>query len=202
MKKYLYGCGLFCMVLSACSSSKQSDVVLSLNTKPIADAGSNGTGSTSTMVMLDGRNSFDPDGDSLTYHWRFHHVPASSTYAASEENAFAYNNGKIATSSFLPDVEGTYIVDLVVKDDLGTSSDIDSVVFNIEGGLLPIANAGEDQIANIGESLELSAQNSFDPFGRELYYDWTLVRTPSTSSLTEIDNSTDETDETVVSEEV
>ena len=191
MKGYFFRHVICGMILLSCGT-QQSDVTIDLNTKPIAAAGANGTGSTSTMVPLDARNSFDPDGDALTYHWSFHHVPINSRYSDSEEDAFSHNHSKIATSSFLPDVEGTYIVDLIVKDAQGTASDVDSVVFNIQGGLLPIANAGEDQTVNVGEIFELSANNSFDPFGRELSYNWSLVRVPSTSSITEIENSTNE----------
>ena len=168
--------GFMCFFMSvACSSLEPSDLASLSNLQPISDAGINGQGSTSAPIVLDGSNSYDPEGDQLTYHWSFHLVPESSSYATSETADFSYNNGIKSKTSFFPDVEGTYIIDLIVKDSLGESSKVDNVVYVVEGGLLPVADAGQDQYLYVGDRLELSAENSFDPFGRELNFNWSLV---------------------------
>ena len=186
--------GLCLLLLSACGTKPDLDPTLS-NQQPIADAGSNGSGSTSAMVKLDGRNSYDPEGENLTYHWKFHHLPANSIYQDADLDAFSQNDSPISTSSFLPDVEGTFIVELTVKDEQGIESNVDSVVYEIKGGLLPIADAGEDQYTDLGESVTLSGDSSFDPLSRELSYFWTLVETPTTSSITELSNPDQKTTE-------
>ena len=46
------------------------------------------------------------------------------------------------------------------------------MVFNIEGGQLPIANAGADITLSEGGTAQLDGSASFDPMGRNLTYTW------------------------------
>ncbi|HID92452.1 MAG TPA: PKD domain-containing protein [bacterium (Candidatus Stahlbacteria)] len=59
-------------------------------------------------ILLDGSNSSDPDGDTLTYHWTFKSKPVFSKPIIEEP--------KSSTTKFVPDKEGTYVVQLVVND--------------------------------------------------------------------------------------
>ena len=58
-------------------------------------------------------------GESLTYHWKFHHVPADSMYQDAEIKLLFAKRQSYFNLFILPDVEGTFIGELTVKDELG-----------------------------------------------------------------------------------
>ncbi len=69
-----------------------------------------------TLVTLDGRGSSDPDGDPITFQWRFVSQPDGSTATLTGADT--------AQPTFTPDVAGEYILELVVTDpDGATDSD-------------------------------------------------------------------------------
>jgi len=72
---------------------------------------------------LDSSGSSDPDGDPITYSWSFTSVPNTSTVTLSGETT--------VTPSFVPDLLGTYVVQLTVTDDKGKISDADSVTITV-----------------------------------------------------------------------
>ena len=92
------------------------------NTQPSANAGNDKILFTGNSITLDGSNSSDSDDDDLSYNWTLSEKPAAST--ATITNADSVN------ASFTPDVEGTYVVSLVVNDGQQDST-ADEVVFNI-----------------------------------------------------------------------
>jgi hypothetical protein len=65
-------------------------------------------------ASMSGAMSFDEDGDALTYSWSLDAKPASSTATIS--------NATTSTLSFSPDIAGTYVVALTVRD--GSSASI------------------------------------------------------------------------------
>ena len=87
---------------------------LSANQAPVAHAGEDQTVTTGSVVQLDGSASSDPDGDPLTYTWSITSKPAGSTAALSDPVA--------GNPSFTADMEGTYVLRLIVND-----GDLDSV---------------------------------------------------------------------------
>ena len=91
-----------------------------VNNPPVANAGENQIVEEGTIVQLDGSNSFDPDGDELTFLWS-----APSEIELSDPN--------IINPTFIaPDVEEdtTYILTLVVSDSL-LNSDPDEVEITV-----------------------------------------------------------------------
>ncbi len=86
---------------------------------PDADAGPDQDGVVGFEVALDGSGSSDPDTDLLTFSWSFVAVPAGSA-------ATLTTNGSDAT--FVPDLAGTYSVQLIVDDGtVGSAPDVADV---------------------------------------------------------------------------
>ena len=179
-----------CISLFACRS-EETKTVVDTNNPPVADAGADIKQSSDQPIMLDGGASYDPDGDALVYNWTFNRVPVGSALAESE-TAFTMNNSGNSSTSFVPDVSGTYIVDLVVDDAKGASSNVDSLIVTVEEGQIPIANAGTDIEVMELEVVSLDGSSSFDPMGRDLSYSWTLSSKPAASVLTNVDSPAQE----------
>ncbi|MDD4748213.1 MAG: DPP IV N-terminal domain-containing protein [Salinivirgaceae bacterium] len=93
------------------------------NTKPVANAGEAQIVNVGDTVELDGSESSDDDGDSLTYSWSITSAPDGSTAALSDSG--------IVNPTFIPDVVGDYSIQLIVND--GTeNSDADTVSVSVD----------------------------------------------------------------------
>jgi hypothetical protein len=107
------------------------------NNPPRAEAGSDQNNvAVGTEVTLDASASSDPDGDPLTFAWKFRAIPPESSLSdLNILNSFE----KIA--HFTPDKVGTYILDLEVSD--GSATVTDSVRINVAGtaGILQFSSA-------------------------------------------------------------
>ena len=166
----------------------EATAAVAANTAPEADAGSDQEVSGSEVVQLDGRGSYDPDGDPLTYHWSFDSAPSGSGFQPSEQEARSAtggltpnDSGSASTTGFVPDAVGTYLVRLVVNDGKDDSDpDFVTVVVD-EPSTLPVANAGADQTVAVGGTAVLDGANSYDPNGLDLSYTWTVVSVPDGS---------------------
>ena len=63
------------------------------------------------VMLLDASDSYDLDGDSLTYKWRFELIPTGTELT----NQSIHDRFEI-TASFTPDVTGHYVPEVVVTD--------------------------------------------------------------------------------------
>ena len=144
------------------------------NNPPVADAGANQTVATGATATLDGSASFDPDGDPLTYDWSFVSTPAGSAAALSDPTAVA--------PTFDVDLDGLYVVQLIVND--GTvDSDADTVTVRTPGqNTQPVAKAGADQTVAAGANVTLDGSGSTDADGDPLTYLWSFVSMPAGSA--------------------
>ena len=89
------------------------------NIAPVANAGPDQTTSAGS-VTLNGYGSFDPNrADTLTFSWSVTSTPAGSTIVT-------VTNPTTVTPTFTPDVDGFYVLALVVQD--GTLSSLPDVV--------------------------------------------------------------------------
>ena len=127
---------------------------------PVADAGPDRNAVTGLPVILNGSASFDPDGNTLAFSWRFLSVPSASARTSAD-----IVNPASSAPSFTPDVDGNYELELTVTD--GTLSDTDGVVITAAapGRVPPNADAGSD-IENVDlgtATVTLNGSASDDP---------------------------------------
>ncbi|MBW2657211.1 MAG: tandem-95 repeat protein, partial [Deltaproteobacteria bacterium] len=115
-----------------------------VNDTPVADAGSNQTVFKGDSISLNGSGSGDVDGDSLSYQWSFSSVPSGSTAELS--------NSSVVNPSFVPDLVGTYAVQLIVND--GTvDSALDTVVITANPRMTTVPNVASQAQADAESAL-------------------------------------------------
>jgi len=78
------------------------------NAPPVANAGTTQHVETLSLVTLDGSASSDADGDPLTYRWSLPHKPANSSASL--------NGADTVNPTFTADLDGIYLIQLVVND--------------------------------------------------------------------------------------
>ena len=147
--------------------------VMPINDAPVADAGADQTAFVNGTVVLDGSGSFDVDGDPLTYAWLFSSVPTGSAAVLSDATA--------VMPTFIVDLPGSYVVNLVVSDG-ALPSIADSVTISTEN-TAPVADAGPDQTAFVFDTVILDGSASSDVDGDPLTFAWTFSSVPSGSTV-------------------
>ena len=143
------------------------------NVAPVADAGSDiGGKQVGDSVTLNGTQSSDFDGDSLSYQWAFTDNTPTGTLPT-------LNNPNSSMPSFTIEQKGNYELELTVSD--GELSNSDTVWVNV-GNTAPVANAGDDQVATLGDTISLSADASTDVDGDSLQLRWSIITAPASSN--------------------
>ena len=118
---------------------------------PVAHAGSDQTVSVKTKVYFDGSDSTDPDGGNLYYSWAFGAGAKPAT-------------GRGVKPSCTYTTTGDKTVTLTVRDtDNNVASD--TVTITVE----PVAEAGSDQIVDVGDTVSFDGSGSE---GSNLSYLW------------------------------
>ena len=146
------------------------------NTLPTASAGIDQNVTTGTSVTLDGSGSSDTDGDLLTYSWVFTTVPSGSIAPLSDPS--------IVRPTFVPDIDGSYVLSLVVNDGTEDSS-VDTVTITASTfNSAPVANAGSDQNVSTGTVVTLDGSGSSDADSDALTYSWSIASVPGGSGAT------------------
>ena len=164
------------LVVNDGQSSSLADTVIvsTVNGPPVANAGPDQKFATAPQsVQLDGTRSTDDDEQLLHYNWSIVAKPSSSSAVLSDPTD--------VKPIFGADVEGTYVIRLVVTDGLLASAP-ELVRVIVGGNTAPIADAGPDQFATVRQVVRLNAAGSSDADGNELGFRWALLWAPAGST--------------------
>src|SRR5712691_6106139 len=103
---------------------------------PVGVATGPGTANIGSVVQLDGSGSNDPQGRQLSYAWAMVNLPAGSKAAL--------NDAHSVTPSFVADVPGTYVVQLVVSSSFLSSPPVQVTITVADcGNKPPVATVTE-----------------------------------------------------------
>jgi hypothetical protein len=136
--------------------------------RPTANAGPDQPTRPGQTVTLDGSGSSDDNTatESLGFAWTLIGRPDGS--------AAALANADSARPSFVADLPGEYVASLTVTDADGQASDPDTVVVSSLNAA-PVAEAGADRAAFVGDTIALDGSASHDPDTDALSLSWTLT---------------------------
>lgn len=154
------------------NSPPDTVTVTTANTPPVADAGLDQTVALAALVQLDGSGSSDADGDPLAFAWSLSAVPPGSTAAL--------GNANTASPTFVADVAGTYVAQLIVND--GTADSAPDSVVVTTSNTRPVADAGPDQAVTAGDTVQLDGGGSSDADGDTLSFEWAITTAPAGSA--------------------
>lgn len=148
----------------------------SRNTMPVANAGGDLQVDLGKEILLDGSKSSDADGDMLTYRWAMLSRPSGSSAQLTAANT--------SNPRFTPDVEGDFVIQLVVSDGQSVSLPDVVMIHDTKRNLAPTALVSASGNGTTGQAYTLSGQASSDPNGDALSYRWAFLVKPSGSSAT------------------
>lgn len=142
------------------------------NTSPLVNTTINANAAVGVQMSLSA-TATDPDGDPLQYSWSITSTPAGS--------AATLNNAGQAVSTFTPDVEGSYAVQLVVDD--GTNAVTNTATIQaVLGNVAPTASIANVPVAALYSTVQLNGTASTDPNNDSLSYRWTFLSRPTGSA--------------------
>ncbi len=91
-----------------------------------------------------------------------------------------------AIQTFVSDVAGDYVLQLIVNDGMDDSTP-DSVVITVAlpgANQPPVANAGLDKTVSLGATVAVNGSGSTDPDADQLTYSWSITSVPAGSGAT------------------
>lgn len=170
---------------SLMSDPDQVLISIAVDDPPVADAGPDQLAFTGASVQLDGSLSNDDLTASvnLLYAWTITSAPASSTASLVGDAT--------PTPTFVPDLAGSYAIDLVVTDESSQASLPDQVVITASvPNAAPTADAGSDATGATNVAIQLDGSGSSDPDLDPLTFQWTLTIVPASSAATLVGGTT------------
>jgi N-acetylneuraminic acid mutarotase len=153
-------------------------ILLPGNNAPKADAGPNRNILIGSLVTLDGSGSSDIEGDAITYRWSFTMTPDGSIATLS--------NATSVLPQFFADLEGNYVVQLIVNDGMADSfpDSVNITATTATVNSAPVVDAGPDQNVKTNTLVTLNGSWSYDPDGNPITYSWSLTTAPEGSNAT------------------
>jgi len=126
----------------ATASDTVTVAVLNVNLPPVANAGADQNAITGLQLTLDGTASSDEDGAPLSYEWSFTSIPAGSSVTLIDAST--------SMPTFTPDVDGSYVAELVVNDGLTNSAPAPVTIF---ASTPPFGTLGDGQLESIVDTV-------------------------------------------------
>jgi len=161
----------FTVTVSNLLVSVSKDVIVTiLNVPPGADAGSNQTVSpTQFPVHVVALASTDANGDAVTFNW----IQISGAPVVLGGPTLPYPAFTAPTPSAVFPPDNILTFEVTVSDGTNSTKSRAQVRVNAVGNLAPTADAGRDQVAIVGSTVQLDGSLSRDPEGLPLGYQWT-----------------------------
>jgi hypothetical protein len=168
------------------ASAPDTVTISTANSRPVADAGASQSVTAGSPVQLDGGASRDADGDPLTFAWSLTTLPVGSSAVLT--------GADLVSPSFVPDLPGTYIAQLIVSDGRLGSLPATVVITVSAANRKPvaIAEAIPTQTA-VGSSVVLKGSASSDPDGDPLTWSWSIALRPAGSNASIVSPTAPET---------
>ena len=154
------------------SSDANTVMITTENSVPVADAGPDQAVLLGNTVQLDGSGSSDANENSLTFIWSLVSVPDGSLVTLSASD--------IVDPTFVADLPGTYVAQLIVNDGIVDSAP-DNIVISTQN-IQPVADAGADQMVFVSDMVQLDGSGSSDVDGDSLTFNWSLTSVPTGSA--------------------
>jgi hypothetical protein len=148
---------------------------------PTASAGRMRAVPAGQLVRLYGIAGKGDYNGAFDYTWKFSAVPDGSAL-----DSAALKKSKTRNPNFTPDVDGEYELQFVVRvgEDANAAA-TNSVTLQVTNeNLPPVMVVAETQTQPLGQSIQLSGADTFDPNGDALTYEWSFVSVPESSALT------------------
>jgi hypothetical protein len=155
-----------------------------LNSPPTANAGPAQSIHAGDVVELDGSASFDDNTASalLDYTWSITSQPAGSSAVL--------QNSTSVMPSFVADLTGDYVFELVVTDEGGLTSDPALVTISSNNQAPTAVATMNGALAFVSDVVALDGTGSSDPDGDVITYSWTLTAAPPGSAAQLVDANT------------
>jgi len=146
--------------------------VLGQNRPPVADAGPNQVVDEGVLVLLDGSDSCDPDGDDITFLWK--QLEGTGVHLSDVTEM----QPTFPAPNVAPNGE-SLIFELMVTDEWGLSSRDRCIVSVVTPqNAPPVADAGADRKVEEGTRVELNGGGSYDPDGTIAWCQWSQISGP------------------------
>ncbi len=139
-------------------SDESGAVAEPVNNPPVAVFEMPGSALVEEDVLLDASESYDPDGDELSYTWDF--------------GDGSFGEGVTVDHQFSD--PGTYEITLTVIDSSLTDSSTSALIVDLPVNAQPVAliKVEPSNVAIAGEMLFFNASDSYDPDGHPMNYAW------------------------------
>jgi PKD domain len=147
--------------------------VRNVNTRPVANAGSDQIVDEGAVVTLDGSSSYDPDMDSLFYLWQ-------QTAGPQVNNLSDATSVQPSFTAPLVGRDGAILtLQLTVNDGILSSPPavVNIAIKNVNHP--PVADAGDDQTVAEGVPVQLNGSRSYDPDSDPLTFSWQQIDGPA-----------------------
>ncbi len=143
------------VVLSSVACGARDDLSTSPNQPPTAVIIAEDQGDSGLPLLFDASNSFDPEGDTLSYSWDF----GDGAISQSEQQLHAFT------------AAGFYAVVLTVVDSEG-DSDTDALRIEVIDNQPPVIVWNPSTVSTIGTAIIFDTSSSYDPDGTIASIDW------------------------------